>query len=98
MEDVTNMEMQGEMAAVRRGTGRTQADFWTSFGTTQSGGARYEGGRPLPRPLQMLIWLWRTGRISDSDLTEAVRATNARTRCRDGNGGPTDEKSQDIRR
>jgi hypothetical protein len=35
----------------------TQAEFWTRFGVTQSGGSRYESGRDMDKPLRTLIAL-----------------------------------------
>lgn len=41
----------------RREHGLTQTDFWTCIGVTQSGGSRYESGRAIPRPVQLLLQL-----------------------------------------
>jgi transcriptional regulator with XRE-family HTH domain len=35
----------------------SQTDFWGRIGVTQSGGSRYENGRPMPRPVQALLHL-----------------------------------------
>lgn len=78
MEDILRSKTLEGITAARRATGRTQTEFWSLLGITQSGGARYENGRSLPRPLQMLIWLRDAGRISDCDLSEALRATTPR--------------------
>ena len=32
-----------------------QADFWRRVEVTQSGGSRYENGRPMPRPVRKLL-------------------------------------------
>ncbi|MEO7726099.1 MAG: hypothetical protein ABIS45_02500 [Burkholderiales bacterium] len=37
--------------------GINQRNFWTPLGVTQSGGSRYETGRNIPRPTQLLIKL-----------------------------------------
>ena len=34
-----------------------QGPFWARVGITQSGGSRYETGRRIPRPVQMLLSL-----------------------------------------
>lgn len=34
--------------------GENQTEYWSRFGVTQSGGSRYEAGRPIPKPTQML--------------------------------------------
>lgn len=32
-----------------------QTAFWTRIGVTQSGGPRYENGRPMPTPVRILL-------------------------------------------
>ena len=32
-----------------------QTEFWRRVGVSQSGGSRYESGRKIPRPVQMLL-------------------------------------------
>lgn len=34
-----------------------QSEFWSRVGVTQSGGSRYESGRNIPRPVQILLHL-----------------------------------------
>lgn len=87
MDKATKSKTLNDLAAARRVLGRTQKEFWSRFGITQSGGARYENGRPLPRSVQMLIWLSDNARISDSDLADAAHATKARNRI--SHGTPT---------
>lgn len=58
---------------VRKGRGENQSDFWIRFGVTQSGGSRYEHGRPIPRPLSMLMSMWLAGEISDDQLALAKK-------------------------
>jgi hypothetical protein len=41
------------------------------YGTTQSGGSRYESGRDMPPPLRLLMRLHLSGVISDADLKAA---------------------------
>lgn len=44
--------MHGSIAKdVRKSMNLTQAEFWTVFGVTQSGGSRYESGRRIPAPV-----------------------------------------------
>jgi DNA-binding transcriptional regulator YiaG len=50
-----------------------QTEFWARYGVTQSGGSRYESGRNIPKPLAILLWLHRSGRVTDKDLAEAVK-------------------------
>lgn len=54
--------------------GLNQQDFWTRFGVTQSGGSRYEGGRHIPTPAAMLVWLHESGAIDDRTLDAARKA------------------------
>ena len=44
-----------ELVAFRRSLGIIQQDFWARLGVTQSGGSRYERGRPLPPAVAMLL-------------------------------------------
>lgn len=44
-----------ELKAIRKKLGITQGDFWKRFGVTQSGGSRYESGRDMPDPVQILL-------------------------------------------
>lgn len=53
---------------IRKSLGENQMNFWTRFGVTQSGGSRYESGRPIPLPLAMLISLWLAGELTDEQL------------------------------
>jgi DNA-binding transcriptional regulator YiaG len=48
----------GEEAVVlRKKLGLNQTEFWRRISTTQSGGSRYETGRKLPGPVQLLLHL-----------------------------------------
>lgn len=58
--------------ASREARGETQAPYWNLFGTTQSGGSRYENDRPIPNPTAMLMVLHEQGKVSDDDLKEAL--------------------------
>jgi DNA-binding transcriptional regulator YiaG len=50
--------MTGEEAlAHRRKLALNQSDFWKRVAIGQSGGSRYESGRKLPRPVQILLHL-----------------------------------------
>jgi transcriptional regulator with XRE-family HTH domain len=40
---------------LRKSLGLNQAAFWGRIEVTQSGGSRYENGRPLPRPVRKLL-------------------------------------------
>lgn len=46
----------GEAAlAMRKKAGTNQSVFWARVGIGQSAGSRYESGRNIPRPVQMLL-------------------------------------------
>ena len=44
-----------ELTALRRALDINQRSFWARLGVTQSGGSRYEQGRPLPSPVAQLL-------------------------------------------
>lgn len=44
-----------EVRELRRKCGMNQSEFWARFMTTQSGGSRYESGRDIPGPVQVLL-------------------------------------------
>lgn len=62
-----------DIADDRKKQGLNQTEFWTRYGVTQSGGSRYESGRGIPKPLAILLWLHRSGKITDKDLADAVK-------------------------
>lgn len=43
-----------------------QSEFWTPLGISQSGASRYESGRDIPEPVQML-YLIRYGTAKQSE-------------------------------
>ena len=62
-----------DISTTRKKENLNQKDFWARYGVTQSGGSRYESGRNLPKPLAILLWLNRSGKVTDKDLAEAVK-------------------------
>lgn len=40
---------------LRKKQGSNQSEFWRKLGVTQSGGSRYESGRTIPEPVQVLL-------------------------------------------
>ncbi|NWK79773.1 helix-turn-helix transcriptional regulator [Aquitalea sp. LB_tupeE] len=40
---------------LRRQLGMNQSEFWQRIDVTQSGGSRYESGRPMPKPVRRLL-------------------------------------------
>ncbi len=57
----------------RKKEGVNQLAFWKRYGVTQSGGSRYESGRNIPKPLAILLWLHRSGKVTDKDLADALK-------------------------
>lgn len=51
MEDFNVMNLK----RLRQKAGMNQTEFWNRVGVTQSAGSRYESGRAIPKPVQMLI-------------------------------------------
>lgn len=62
-----------DIGTVRKKENLNQQTFWKRYGVTQSGGSRYESGRNIPKPLAILLWLHRSGKVTDKDLTDALR-------------------------
>jgi DNA-binding transcriptional regulator YiaG len=46
-----------EALALRKKLAFNQSEFWSRVAIGQSGGSRYESGRKLPRPVQLLLHL-----------------------------------------
>ena len=44
-----------DLQLYRRKHGMNQGEFWGKVGVTQSGGSRYESGRNVPKPVQILL-------------------------------------------
>lgn len=55
-------------ASLRLSRGEAQNVFWPRFGVSQSGGARYEGGRRLAPPVRLLLALFASGQLMDGQL------------------------------
>jgi transcriptional regulator with XRE-family HTH domain len=54
-----------------RGLDMNQSDFWKRLGITQSGGSRYEAGRNVPKPVQLLLALIDLGIVTEDSLEKA---------------------------
>lgn len=63
-----------DLVALRKAKGLNQSAFWSPLGVTQSGGSRYETHRDMPKPVALLLWLRESGRISNDDLADAMKA------------------------
>ena len=53
--------------------GINQTKFWSRVGVTQSGGSRYESGRNIPRPVQMLLRIAYGTKAQAAKQVEALR-------------------------
>lgn len=62
-----------DIGTARKKEGLNQMEFWMRYGVTQSGGSRYESGRNIPKPLAILLWLHRSGKVTDKDLADAMK-------------------------
>lgn len=62
-----------DLVAYRESRGETQAEFWSRFGVTQSGGSRYESGRDVPRPVAILVQAFADGVLDDEALKLIAR-------------------------
>ncbi len=51
------IESGKEAKLLRSKLGLNQSEFWSRISVTQSGGSRYESGRNLPKPVQLLLHL-----------------------------------------
>lgn len=49
--------------SIRIRSGMNQTEFWSPLGVTQSGGSRYENGRPMPLALWTLLEMTYIKRI-----------------------------------
>lgn len=61
------------LVKLRETTKLNQTEFWTRIGVTQSGGSRYENGRAIPKPVQLLIRLAYGGEAESGELVRVLR-------------------------
>lgn len=65
----------GEDARAHRAKlGMNQSQFWSPLHVTQSGGSRYESGRTIPKPVQLLLHLVYGTEKQAQDLLGWLRA------------------------
>lgn len=67
------------LADFRKLRSETQTEFWGRFGIGQSGGSRYEQGRNVPMPVQLLIALYAQGVITDAHLAQLHETIGSKT-------------------
>ena len=64
----------GEIAfAMRKKLNVNQSEFWSRVGIGQSAGSRYESGRNIPRPVQMLLRIAYGTKAQAAKQVEALR-------------------------
>lgn len=65
-----------------------QSEFWTPFQTTQSGGSRYESGREIPTPVQVLLNIAFTTDAKATAIFNELRAFgNAKKKTKTARSG-----------
>ena len=62
---------------MRNRRGLNQTDFWRRVGVGQSAGSRYESGRNIPRPVQMLLRIAYGTEAQSAKQVEALRPAAA---------------------
>lgn len=62
-----------DVQAHRRKLGLNQSEFWSRINVTQSGGSRYESGRNIPKPVQLLLHLTYGTEKQANDLLTWLR-------------------------
>ena len=68
----------GEAAlAMRQKAGLNQSRFWSAVGVGQSAGSRYESGRNIPRPVQMLLRIAYGTAAQSAKQVDALRPSSA---------------------
>lgn len=66
----------GELKATRKKIGLNQAEFWGRLGITQSGGSRYESGREVPEPVQILLNIALANPAASAKVMNSLRGQN----------------------
>ena len=68
----------GEAAlAMRKKLNVNQSEFWSRVGLGQSAGSRYESGRNIPRPVQMLLRIAYGTAAQSAKQVDALRPSSA---------------------
>ena len=67
-----------EVRELRRKCVMNQSEFWARFMTTQSGGSRYESGRDIPEPVQVLLNIAFGAEGKVAGIVEHLRELGAR--------------------
>lgn len=67
-----------EIREHRKKLGLNQSEFWEHFRTTQSGGSRYESGREIPDPVQLLLNIALGTEAKSAAIVAALRSAVAK--------------------
>lgn len=62
-----------DVREARRKLHMNQSEFWIRLGVTQSGGSRYESGRKIPKPVQLLLHMAYGTEKQAQDLLARLR-------------------------
>lgn len=62
-----------DIIALRQKLNLNQTSFWSRVGIGQSGGSRYESGRNIPRPVQLLLRIAYGTKAQAAKQVEALR-------------------------
>lgn len=60
---------------------RTQTELWGLLKTTQSGGSRFEGGRSIPQPIQLLLNITFGSDTHAKAIFDELRAFGSQKKC-----------------
>jgi hypothetical protein len=71
--DVSSAVDRVLIIAYRKKRKESQRQFWARFGVTQSRGSRFESGAEIPAPVSILLGLYFSKTVTDSDLGKAGR-------------------------
>ncbi|NMG73722.1 helix-turn-helix domain-containing protein [Aromatoleum diolicum] len=78
-----------EVRSLRRKLNLNQSEFWSPFQTTQSGGSRYESGREIPAPVQVLLNIaFGTDAKATAIVNELREFGNAKRKSKPASGEP----------
>jgi DNA-binding transcriptional regulator YiaG len=70
----TQFTSGADVRAHRRKLALNQQAFWSKLGVTQSGGSRYESGRTIPMPVQLLLHVAYAPEKASSNMVAFLRA------------------------
>src|ERR1700760_856774 len=78
--DVSSAVDRVLIIAYRKKRKESQRQFWARFGVTQSRGSRFESGAAIPALVSILLGLYFSKTVTDSDLGKAGRVMSGDAR------------------